>query len=258
MRLLLKLKALKDTAYDPEYYHKLQGLIYNTIRPLYPQLHELPGYKFFCFSNIFPLKVENGGIPPIREGEKRYLMVSSPDKAFIKAFQDGLSEEIHIGDMSFNVEDVKPLKIKLDDVCTLVSATPIVVRIPEYNYDKYDIPPESRKKRYVYWRRNLPFNVFVRQMEENLYKKYNRYHDTHVEEEPLFQQFKLKKAPVITQTMIDGQKIQLVGSLWEFPIHNLTRKQKKILEFGLDCGLGERNPLGLGFMNKSKKNEKTR
>ncbi len=254
IRLLLKLRSLKDTAYDVEYYHKLQGVIYNAIRSLYPQLHDLDGYRFFCFSNIFPLKVQNGSIPPIREGGKRYLMVSSPDRAFIKAFQDGLDEEIHIGDMSFQVEDVKPLNIKLDGDCTLVSATPIVVRIPEYNYDKYNIPEESRKNRYVYWRRNLPFNVFVRQMEENLYKKYNEYHNTQVEEEPLFQQFKLKKAPVITHTMIDGQKIQLVGSLWEFPIKKPTQKQKKILEFSLDCGFGERNPLGHGYTNKKQKN----
>jgi len=31
--------------------------------------------------------------------------------------------------------------------------------------------------------------------------------------------------------------------------NNLSRDQRKLLEFGLDCGFGERNSLGFGFVN---------
>jgi len=245
VRVLLKLRSLKDAVYDLHYYHKLQGFVYDTIRPRYQQLHELAGYKFFCFSNIFP-------IGDIREGDTRHLLVSSPDNVFIKAFVGGLDGVVNIGDLSFSVKDVKTVNPQLKGGCNLIAATPIVIRIPEYNYGRYSIPQEHRKRRYVFWRRVFPFEVFVRQLEENLFKKYNEFHNTKVDEFPLFEQFLLRKDPVACHTVIDGREIQLIGSIWEFPFHYLTREQGKILEFGLDCGFGERNSLGFGFMNKIK------
>jgi len=249
MRLLLKLRSLKNCSYDLQYFHKLQGFIYSTIRPLYPQLHELQGYKFFCFSNLFPLKEKNGVIPSIRKGETRNLLISSPDKIFIKAFVEGLKEVIYIGEMNFEVEDVKLIKIKLTSPLNLISATPIIIRIPERNYEHYNIPQHYRKPRYVFWRRIFPFDVFVRQLEENLFKKYSEFHKLKTDEFPLFEQFILKKAPVVCHTPINGKNIELVGSLWEFSFHHLSDKQKRILEFGVECGFGERNSLGFGFMN---------
>lgn len=60
MRLLLKLRAAKDQAYDMRYHHKLQGFVYGLIEGTpYMKLHDRRGYKFFCFSNIFPPRVSN-------------------------------------------------------------------------------------------------------------------------------------------------------------------------------------------------------
>ena len=56
MRILLRLKAIKSSAYDLKYFNKLQGVIYNLLRDTeYGILHNKSGYKFFCFSNIFPV-----------------------------------------------------------------------------------------------------------------------------------------------------------------------------------------------------------
>jgi CRISPR-associated endoribonuclease Cas6 len=58
MRLLLELEASADYAYLQQYYHKAQGFIYNLIRESpYSHLHRQKGSKFFCFSNIFPIRI---------------------------------------------------------------------------------------------------------------------------------------------------------------------------------------------------------
>mgnify|MGYP001774145218 CR=1 FL=1 len=248
MRILLNLEATKDCDYDLKYFHKLQGFIYNLLRGSeYSGLHDKKGYKFFCFSNIFP-------IGDIKSGEKRNLLISSPDRFFIKFLEERLKElkeaegTINIGEMSFKIKEISTISLKLKKGCILVSSTPIVIRIPEKNYEKYGIPKKFRKKRYVYWRPQYSFEAFVKQLEENLIKKYNEFYKTNLEIERIFEIFKFVKS-VVNHVVIHGVERMLVGSIWEFCFTYLTKEQKKILEFGIDCGFGERNSLGFGFIN---------
>jgi CRISPR-associated endoribonuclease Cas6 len=255
MRLLIELEAAGNCLYDLGYYHKLQGVIYSLLKDTpYSILHNKKGYKFFCFSNIFPIpkKEQNG---KIFEGERKKLLISSPDKLFIKFLEDKLQQkleekkEINIGDMSFRILKVKKFEIKLKKNIRLITATPIIIRIPERNYEKYKIPKQYRKKRYVFWRASYPFEAFVKQLEENLVKKYNEFYKTNLSiDEGIFEIFKYKKS-VATRFILHGKEQMLVGSIWEFIFTYLTEKQKKLLEFGIDCGLGERNSLGFGFVN---------
>ncbi|MEM4625772.1 MAG: CRISPR-associated endoribonuclease Cas6 [Candidatus Aenigmatarchaeota archaeon] len=250
MRILLRLEALKNCIYDMKYFHKLQGFIYRLLKETeYRVLHDKKGYKFFCFSNIFP-------IGDMKVGDKRNLIISSPDVLFIKFLAEKIEElknmkkPINIGEMLFEIEDFLILKTKLEKSTRIVSATPIVIRIPERNYDKYGIPKKFRKKRFVYWRPTYPFEAFVKQLEENLFKKYNEFYKTKIEEFQIFEQFKcIKEKPIVCNVIIDGKEQQIIGTLWEFIFSYLNKEQKKILEFGIDCGFGERNSLGFGFMN---------
>ena len=238
MRLLIKLKSLGNFAYDPSYYSKLQGLIYNSIKDHYLELHDKQGYKYFCFSNIFP--IENP-----KENDIRNLLISSPDKNLIKTLIENLPERINIGEMSFSMENIKLLTHSLNKNSKIIAATPIVIRIPPHNYEKYNI---NSDKEYVYWRKCYPFNAFVKQLEENLIKKYNEFHNTGVEEQPLFHQFVFKKE-ICNHITKDGKSYQVIGSIWEFPYNGLANNQKKILSLGLDCGFGELNSSGFGFVN---------
>ena len=246
MRLLIELRPLKTFAYETKYYHKLQGFIYSLLKETdYSILHDLKPYKFFCFSNIFPVD------ETIDTGHKKLLIISSPDKFFIKILEDKLNEiaNIHIGEMEFGLSDTKSFKVKLGDSIKLISATPIIIRIPKRNYDKYDIPKKFRKKRYVYWRKEYNFEAFVKQLEENLIKKYNEFHCSNTEIERIFEIYKFKKGPIINHVVINGKEQIFVGSTWEFSFSYLSKEQKKILEFGIDCGFGERNSYGFGFIN---------
>ncbi|MEM5813402.1 MAG: CRISPR-associated endoribonuclease Cas6, partial [Candidatus Aenigmatarchaeota archaeon] len=77
MRILLKLISEKNCEYDLKYFHKLQGFIYSLLKETpYSFLHDKKQYKYFCFSNIFP-------IGEIKISDIRNLIISSPDILFI-------------------------------------------------------------------------------------------------------------------------------------------------------------------------------
>lgn len=251
MRLLIKLRAPKDMLYDNNYFHKLQGFIYAIIKDTgYHFLHEKEGYKFFCFSNIFPFPKE----AKINANESKFLLVSSPDPVFIATIQSKLEPErkIHIGELEFDIDEVKKIDVKIGKKLTLVSATPIIVRIPEEKYEKYEIPKEFRKRRYVYWRPQYSFEAFAKQLEENLKKKYMEFYGEQIKIGRVFEGFKFIKGPVVNHVTIHGKDRLFVGSLWEFNFNHLTGERLKILRFAVDCGLGERNSLGFGFVNPLK------
>ncbi|MEM4663160.1 MAG: CRISPR-associated endoribonuclease Cas6 [Candidatus Diapherotrites archaeon] len=253
MRILLKLKAEKDCSYDLKYFNKLQGFLYNIIKESeYSALHDKKGYKFFCFSNIFP-------IGDIKTNDKRKLIISSPDKFFIKILGKKLEElasgskPINIGEMLFRIENIETIEVKMNGGFKIISATPIIIRIPAKHYEKYGIPQEFKKNRYVYWIKEYPVESFIKQLNDNLFKKYNEFYRKDIEEFYLFEKLNFKKE-IWSHININEREIKMVGSIWEFMFSSLSKEQKEILEFGLDCGLGERNTLGFGFVNVIKCN----
>jgi CRISPR-associated endoribonuclease Cas6 len=248
MRVLIKLEAIKDFEYDLKYFHKLQGFFYKLlIGTKFENLHDKKGYKFFCFSNIFP-------ISNFKEGDERNLILSSPSKIFILNMMEKLNEIIkfnkiiNIGEMQFRIKGLSPLNIRINKNLKIISATPIIIRIPEKNYEKYNIPENFRKKRYVYWRPQYSFDAFIKQLEENLIKKYNEFYRTNIKIERIFEIFKFKKS-IVNHVIINGKEQKLIGSIWEFYFTYVDKQQKKILKFGMDSGFGERNSFGFGFMN---------
>jgi len=250
MRILLSLSPTKKFVYDLKYYYKTQGFIYSLLKNSeFSILHDKKSYKFFCFSNIFPIR-------DFKEKDERYILISSPNENLIKVLTEKLKEimekeiYIHIGEMEFKISHIKILKLKLNSKnCRLISATPIIIRIPEKNYEKYNIPKEYRKRRFVYWRPQYSFEAFVKQLEENLIKKYEEFYKKSIEIDRIFEMFRFLKGPIVSHVIINGKEQKFIGSIWEFWFSYLNEKQKKMLEFGIDAGFGERNSLGFGFMN---------
>ncbi len=250
MRLLVTLKAAKAQGYESLYHHKLQGCIYELLRASgFGTVHEKEGYKFFCFSNIFP-------IGDMHEGDRAKLLIASPNTALIASLEGTLraiaasETRVHIGEMSFDLLDIKRVEIKLEArTLRVLTATPVIIRIPERNYDRYEIPESERKQRYVYWRPKYSFEAFLKQLSENLIKKYNEFHGTELDTSDLFEQFVFRR-PTATKVVIEGREYVLVGSMWEFIWSSLTKLQRTLLAFGLDAGFGERSSMGFGFVNK--------
>ncbi|MFH1773937.1 MAG: CRISPR-associated endoribonuclease Cas6 [Methanobacteriota archaeon] len=243
MRLLIKLKALKDCAYDITYYPKMQGFVYSLLKDTeYSSLHDKKAYKFFSFSNIFPAS-------DFKSGDERRFMISSPDEKLIETFKNRLTklEQAAIGEMLFRIKEVAALNPKITKSCTLKTGTPIVIRIPKENYAEYGISPPKNYD-YLYWRKNYSFNAFLRQLEDNLFKKYSEFYGLPAEPSQIFEQFKFLK-PVSIPIPIDGKNVSIIASLWEFIFGYIDREKQKLLQFGLDAGFGELNSIGFGFMN---------
>lgn len=245
MRILIKLRSLKDCAYDKRYYNKLRGFIYNFQKDSkYFNKHDNEGYKFYSFSNIFPAK-------DVKIGEIRHLMMSSPDKDFIEWMYGKLSrileknKGVNIGEMQFKIEDVNFIEPKIKNNVRLITGTPIVVRIPKNKYKEYGI--ESNRP-YEFWKPEYDFNAFVKQLSENLIKKYEQYCNEDIKSDNIFEIFKFKKS-VCVHRIEEGKEQNTIGSLWEFQFNYLNNEQKKILQIGLESGFGELNSSGFGFMN---------
>jgi|SRR5690348_15490905 len=80
-RLLIKLPAKENSAYEMEYNHHIQGLIYRLLSGSKYDNHDKQGYKFFCFSNIFPFN-------DLRKNDQRNLIISSPNGELISYLRD--------------------------------------------------------------------------------------------------------------------------------------------------------------------------
>ncbi len=246
MRLFIKIKSLKNSFYDIQYFLKIQSVVYSILKDTsLNNLHNKNSYKFFCFSNIFP--VEN-----FKKDKNYQFIVSSPDQNFINILKKQLEvkKEINIGKNKFLIEKVLGIKPRIVFPLKLITDTPIIVRIPKEKYQEYGIH-SSKNYPYLFWRPEYPFQAFIKQIEDNIFKKYRKFYQKETEEFPIFQKFLFKKS-VSIPLKIHGQKVNFVGSLWEFHFDFLDQKTKEILELAIDCGFGENNSKGFGFVNIKK------
>jgi CRISPR-associated endoribonuclease Cas6 len=258
LRILLKLVPRKSHAYVNDYHYHLQAAIYSLIREGgLPRVHDKRGYKFFCFSNIFPFG-------DFEQGAERNLLVSSPDRTIIDSIEHAAlskmksRQPLAMGGLQFAISDVsRPFRISLDGPETTVrSATPIVVRIPRIRYEEYGIKPEVDYD-YVFWRETIALEAFVKQLRDGMVKKWKEYFvitfdagSRYAEEELLPDITYYKFIKTLSKPLIVKREVQIIiGSLWEISFASTTDVQRGLLEFAVDCGLGERNSLGFGFVN---------
>jgi len=251
LRVLVRLRAQDTFPYELGYHHDFQGFIYGLLRgTTYESLHDKARYKFFCFSNL---------VPPTRtisRGSQKTWMISSPDEAFIKTLKEKLttheSRSIRLGKMIFKVEQIELRRVALSSLpfeeTVLSSGAPIVVRIPQYRWKEYGIEPK-RGYRFVYWRKEHTPTAFIKQLEDNVAKKYSEYFSAEEQPSlPLFEKLKFRKQVAVPLRM-RGEDSTVIGTLWDFHFGPMDETRRRILQFGLDAGFGEMNSLGFGFMN---------
>ena len=158
---------------------------------------------------------------------------------------------INIGKLQLMIDDIRIYETKLRPPFMLITGTPIIMRISSERYQKYDIETKYPYD-YVYWKKEYPLEMFTQQLEENLCAKYAEFtgrKNASEVELPLIQKLTFKKQISTRISLHDTEQI-VIGSLWEFSFDHDSSTE--LLQFGLDCGLGERNPMGFGFMNIKK------
>jgi len=247
MRIILELLNTQDQKNISSEYHKLQGFIYSLIQSSgFIGIHDKSGYKPFSYSNLYPYNNQ-------RKNEIQRLIIATPSQKLgttvIKILEKMINTNIHIGDCEYLLKTIKPLNLEITSLpYRIITNTPIILRIPEYNFEKYQIPIEERKSRYIYWRPNVSFIVFIKQLSENIIKKYNDFYGTDIQDINIFEKYFYKKM-VHSRLVIDGKSYGFSASLWSFEWNYLSEIQKKILIFAIDSGFGERNSMGFGFVN---------
>ena len=90
MRLLITFTPTTGINYNAINKHTIQGMIYSLLKNTeYGEYHNIKRFKFFTFSDIFPL----GNFIP---KERKNLLISSPDPKFIRSIKNDLKERDYL------------------------------------------------------------------------------------------------------------------------------------------------------------------
>ncbi|MBQ6219536.1 MAG: CRISPR-associated endoribonuclease Cas6 [Methanosphaera sp.] len=231
MRLLIKFNPLCNEKYDNIGKYDIQGFIYSLLKDTeFHDYHNIHGFKYFTFSNIFP-------VCDYKLGEQKQLIISSPSSAFIKLLHYNLShmEVFRLNRYFMEIKSLKLLNIKSS--MFIIGGTPIVL---------YENNIENR---YYSFKSSPNFNFFFERLKDNALKKYNSYYnDDYYFEGELFDSFEFNREVSVRMKIHDNNFI-VIGSLWKSLEKELTKDNRKFNNFIFDCGLGEKNSLGFGFVN---------
>ena len=230
MRLVIEFNPLCNENYFKIGKYDIQGFIYSLLKDTeFDKYHELKGFKYFNFSNIFPIN-------DFQLGNEKKLIISSPSSALIKLLHYKLlnMEVFRLNKFFMEIKKVTLINIKCSK--NIKVGTPIAL----YEDNKND--------RFYSFKSNPNFNFFFERLKDNALKKHNSYYDESFElSDDLFDSFEFNKE-VSVQMNIHHNKFIIIGSLWTFEKH-IIKENKKFYNFLFDCGLGEKNSLGFGFVN---------
>ena len=251
MRILTRLRARADTAYDNTYHHKLQGRIWGALEESpYDDLHDKNRPMPFTYSNPFPPRDMN-------EGDERTLLVASPEEELLTHIASDLQEEpeLNIGEMPFTVEEVTAVAPDVGEPGTsgtIDTGTGVLVRIPPWRFEEYGIDIDHDEAEF--WRPEHTMEPFRTQIEANLDRKHGLYCPDYLPgpsetDGELFDGYELIKTFALPVTPTEVQQETWVLSKWAFDYTVRDDHHRRHLNLALDVGIGERNSLGFGFLN---------
>lgn len=233
MRLKIDLIPLSTIEYSQINRYIIQGFIYNILRfsDEFKDLHVGKRYKFFNFSNFFP-------ISDFREGETKSIIVSSPRKKLIKFLHRILKDIkiVKLGIYEFKVKRLKKFKIPLRKVWR--TSTPIVL------YYK------TNPKEFFSFKRHS-MGSFIELLTKNSLTKYKSFYNEDIQINDLFEFYEYEKEVALSFRIKNKGYALFIGTMWKKLgiIRPLSSKEKKFYKFLMDTGLGVLNSLGFGFIN---------
>ncbi|MDR3223494.1 MAG: CRISPR-associated endoribonuclease Cas6 [Methanobrevibacter sp.] len=223
-------QSLTDFEYTKINKYTIQGFIYGLLKDTeFSTYHDIKGFKFFNFSNIFPLNDFN------KEQAKK-IIISSPNKRFIKSLHNSL-KKIDSFSLSNYKMLIKNLKLfNSENNSKFISSTPIVLF------------QDNQSNTYFSFEKNPDFEFFFNRLKNNALKKYNAYYnDEFYMDGALFDSFEFSRE-VSVRIVKNENKFIIIGSLWKY-LEKSNNDYVKFYKFLLDCGLGEKNSLGFGMIN---------
>lgn len=251
MRLLTRLRARADAAYDSTYHNKLRGRLWGALEETaFEAAHDENRPKGFTYSNPFPPG-------DFAEGDERTLLVASPHEELLANVAADLLDdrELNVGEMPFNVEKVSAISPDVGEPGTsgtIETGTGVLVRIPPWRFDEYDIDVDHDAAEF--WRPEHTMEPFRNQVEANLDKKHDLFCPDYLPgpsevDGDLFDGYELIKTFAIPVTPTTGERETWVLSKWRLDYTVRDDDHRRHLNLALDVGIGERNSLGFGFVN---------
>ena len=246
------LSARADAVYQNDYHHQLRSRLWAALSDTkFDDRHgdgEPPG---FVYSNPFPPR-------DMQAGDERTVLVAAPEKELLAHVAADLldNREFNISEMPFYVEDVTPVSPDVGEpgsTGTIETGTGVLVRIPPWRCDEYNIDHPGGDTA-VFWRPEHTMEPFVTQLENNLDQKHDRFCPDYLPgpsetDHELFDSYELLKTFAVPVTVTKGQEMTFVLSKWRFEYQVRDDDHRRHLNLALDTGIGERNGLGLGFIN---------
>lgn len=232
IRLMIKFEPKEFIKYDEIDKYTIQGFIYSILKKddSFNSLHDTVGFKFFNFSNIFP-------VCDFEKNSLKKIIISSPNDDLIRSLYGSLRNMSSFRLKNFNMELLK-VNILRNNICSkFISATPIVLF------------EDNKINRYYSFSQNSDFNFFFDRLKDNAVKKYNAFYGENFSlDSDLFTNFEFARE-VSIRVEKNGNQFIIIGSLWKNLEFDLTNQNKKFYRFLFENGLGEKNSLGFGFLN---------
>ncbi len=225
--------------FDHQYY--LASYIYRALESVDPyyalELHKPFRHKFFTFSYIMSKErsVVKEGV--LIRGDEAYFFVSSPDAKFLRTLIEAMlnSPEIKIKNLEGIVSEIRVLeKPKFEKTTKFRTLSPILVRKP------------VRKGKKLRGKELYPTDKeFCERLASNTIKKFCKFYEIDKALE------KLKNSISIKFLDFKPKRHRIINTyhrcvLGEF----IVEGNKDLIEFGYDCGFGEKNSMGFGMVKK--------
>lgn len=252
MRLLVDLVAQADAAPDPTYHHKLRGRIWQALRGTpFDEEHGNGEPTGFVYSNIFPWGT-------MTAGDERQVLLASPREELLTTIAEDFKDNaaFNIGDRPFEIEDLRVLDIDVGEPTTegtLETATGVVVRLFDTHREEFGIEDDYDAP--TYWRPEHAIQPFRQAIADNLQYKHERFLPEYLPgptdvDGHLFTDYELLKTYSLPVTVTTDVEIDLVLSKWRFEYCVRDDDHRRHLNLALDTGIGGRNGLGFGFLNR--------
>lgn len=251
MRLLVRLRAQADAAYQTTYHDKLRGRVWQALEgSRFEDEHDNGHPLGLVFSNVFPWG-------QITEGDQRSVLFASPREDLLATIARDFQQnrEFHVGEMPFVVDELSQLNVDVGEPGSrgvIETSTGVVVRLTEEHRERYGI--ESEHESATYWRPEHTIEPFRDAIQANLQHKHDRFaHEyqrgpTEVEGD-LFEGYDLIKTYALPVTVTTGTTLDVVLSKWRFDYRVRDDDHRRHLNLALDTGIGGRSGLGFGFAN---------
>lgn len=258
MRTIITTRSRIDASHSTEWGHKFRGRIWDALADTdYQPRHDFDGPSGFVTSCPLPFG-------DVEEGEVRTIMVASPYDGMLDAIEANLEmiPRLTIGEWELDVLDINRAAPDVGAVGTrgvLETVTGVLVTItperrPEYGIDRHLTEAQRTSGEGTFWRRRFGMESFVTPIENNLDRKHRLFKPGHLPgpsdvSGQLFDSLTCIKDFATPMTLTEGVEHTLVMSKWDFGYEVRDTDHRRHLNLILDCGLGERNTLGLGFAN---------